>query len=436
MFSEKLRTLVVVGAQWGDEGKGKLVDVLAERADWVVRYQGGANAGHTVHIGDRSTVLHQIPSGILHSGVRCAIGNGVVLDPETLFVEVDELVRDGVDVEGRLYVSDRAHIVMPYHKLVDKESAASKAIGTTGRGIGPCYEDKVARRGVRVLDLRHPARLRALVEKGVAHANVVLAGFGSDKRADAEFTLRVLAELAPRLLAVADDVGLAIHRAIKTGAAVLLEGAQGSLLDVDHGTYPFVTSSSTTAGGAAIGTGIGPRAIDAALGVVKAYTTRVGAGPLPTEFDDVLGEHVRKLGNEYGATTGRARRCGWFDAVVVRYAVRVNGLTSLAVTKLDVLDTLDRIGLCTGYAINGEVIEEFPGDIADLDGIAPRYEWFDGWKQSTADARKLSDLPAAARAYLDRIEALVECPIEFVSVGTRRDQILRTAEGVPQPAAR
>ena len=436
MFSEKLRTLVVVGAQWGDEGKGKLVDVLAERADWVVRYQGGANAGHTVHIGDRSTVLHQIPSGILHSGVRCAIGNGVVLDPETLFVEVDELVRDGVDVEGRLYVSDRAHIVMPYHKLVDKESAASKAIGTTGRGIGPCYEDKVARRGVRVLDLRHPARLRALVEKGVAHANVVLAGFGSDKRADAEFTLRVLGELAPRLLAVADDVGLAIHRAIKSGAAVLLEGAQGSLLDVDHGTYPFVTSSSTTAGGAAIGTGIGPRAIDAALGVVKAYTTRVGAGPLPTEFDEVLGEHVRKLGNEYGATTGRARRCGWFDAVVVRYAVRVNGLTSLAVTKLDVLDTLDRIGLCTGYAINGEVIEEFPGDIADLDGIAPRYEWFDGWKQSTADARKLSDLPVAARAYLDRIEALVECPIEFVSVGTRRDQILRTAEGVPQPAVR
>ena len=436
MFSEKLRTLVVVGAQWGDEGKGKLVDVLAERADWVVRYQGGANAGHTVHIGDRSTVLHQIPSGILHSGVRCAIGNGVVLDPETLFVEVDELVRDGVDVEGRLYVSDRAHIVMPYHKLVDKESAASKAIGTTGRGIGPCYEDKVARRGVRVLDLRHPARLRALVEKGVAHANVVLGGFGSDKRADAEFTLRVLGELAPRLLAVADDVGLAIHRAIKNGAAVLLEGAQGSLLDVDHGTYPFVTSSSTTAGGAAIGTGIGPRAIDAALGVVKAYTTRVGAGPLPTEFDDVLGEHVRKLGNEYGATTGRARRCGWFDAVVVRYAVRVNGLTSLAVTKLDVLDTLDRIGLCTGYAINGEVIEEFPGDIADLDGIAPRYEWFDGWKQSTANARKLSELPAAARAYLDRIEALVECPIEFVSVGTRRDQILRTAEGVPQLALR
>ena len=426
MFDSKIRTLVVVGAQWGDEGKGKLVDVLSEGVDWVVRYQGGANAGHTVHIGDRSTVLHQIPSGILHPGVRCAIGNGVVLDPETLFVEVDELVKDGVDVEGRLYLSDRAHIVMPYHKLVDKESAASKAIGTTGRGIGPCYEDKVARRGVRVLDLRHPARLRALVEKGCEHANQLLASGGSTKRADAEFTLKVLGELAPRLLAIADDVGLAIHRAIKSGAAVLLEGAQGSLLDVDHGTYPFVTSSSTTAGGAAIGVGIGPRAIDAALGVVKAYTTRVGSGPLPTEFDDVMGEPVRKLGNEFGATTGRPRRCGWFDAVVVRYAVRVNGLTSLAVTKLDVLDTIEKIGLCTGYEVGGEVVEEFPGDIAALDGIKPRYEWFDGWMCSTADARKLSDLPPQARAYLARVEELVDCPIEYVSVGTRRDQILHT----------
>lgn len=426
MFDTNIRTLVVVGAQWGDEGKGKLVDVLAEKADWVVRYQGGANAGHTVHIGDRSTVLHQIPSGILHAGVRCAIGNGVVLDPETVFVEVDALVRDGVDVEGRLYLSDRAHLVMPYHKLVDKESAASKAIGTTGRGIGPAYEDKVARRGIRVLDLRHPERLRALVEKGTAHANQLLAGFGSAKRADAEFTLAELAKLAPRLLAIAEDVGLTVHRAQKSGAAVLLEGAQGSLLDVDHGTYPFVTSSSTTAGGASIGVGIGPRSIDAALGVVKAYTTRVGSGPLPTEFDDAMGERVRALGNEFGATTGRPRRCGWFDAVVVRYAVRVNGLTSLAVTKLDVLDTIERIGLCTGYEIGGEFVEEFPGDIAELDGVVPRYEWFDGWMCSTAGARTLADLPAAARAYLDRIEALVDCPIKYVSVGTRRDQILET----------
>ena len=431
MFDSKTRTLVVVGAQWGDEGKGKLVDVLAEQADWVVRYQGGANAGHTVHIGDKQTVLHQVPSGILHPGVRCAIGNGVVLYPETVFDEVDELVRDGVDVNGRLYVSDRAHLVMPYHKLVDKESAASKAIGTTGRGIGPCYEDKVARRGVRVLDLKHPVRLKALVERGTEHANQQLAGFGSAKRANAEFTLGVLSALAPRLLAISDDVGLAIHRAVKGGATVLLEGAQGSLLDVDHGTYPYVTSSSTTAGGAAIGTGIGPRSIDAALGVVKAYTTRVGSGPLPTEFDDAMGEHVRKLGNEFGATTGRARRCGWFDAVVVRYAVRVNGLSALAVTKLDVLDTLDRVALCTGYEVGGDFVEEFPGDIAALDGIAPRYEWFEGWKTSTAGARKLGDLPAGARAYLDRIEALVECPIRYVSVGTRRDQILEvTSPGV------
>lgn len=435
MFDAKTRTVVVVGAQWGDEGKGKLVDVLAQRADWVVRYQGGANAGHTVHIGDRSTVLHQIPSGILHPGVRCAIGNGVVLDPETLFTEVDELVADGVDVEGRLYVSDRAHLVLPYHKLVDKESAASREIGTTGRGIGPCYEDKAARRGIRVLDLRHPQRLRAQVGRGTEHANQLLRSFQSSKRADLEYTLAQLATLAPRLLAIADDVGLAIHRAIRSGAAVLLEGAQGSLLDIDHGTYPFVTSSSTTAGGAAIGVGIGPRTIDAALGVVKAYTTRVGAGPLPTEFDEPMGERVRKLGNEFGATTGRPRRCGWFDAVVVRYAVRVNGLTSLAVTKLDVLDTLEKIALCTGYEVGGEMLEEFPGDVADLDDIKPRYEWFDGWRTPTADARRLEELPRQARSYLDRIEQLVECPIQFVSVGTRRNQILETDAGHRSPEA-
>ncbi|HEX5580812.1 MAG TPA: adenylosuccinate synthase [Gemmatimonadaceae bacterium] len=423
MFDSTTRTLVVVGAQWGDEGKGKLVDVLAERADWVVRYQGGANAGHTVHIGDVSFVLHQIPSGILHEGVRCAIGNGVVLDPDTLFEEIDELVRDGVDVEGRLYVSDRAHLVLPYHRLLDAESAASKAIGTTGRGIGPAYEDKVARRGVRVLDLRHPERLRELVGLACEHANGQLARYG-DKRADPEETIALLERLAPRLLPLAEDVGLAVHRAIRTGAAVLLEGAQGSLLDIDHGTYPFVTSSSTTAGGAAIGAGIGPNAIDAALGVVKAYTTRVGNGPLPTEFDEPLASEVRRLGNEFGATTGRARRCGWFDAVVVRYAVRINGLSDLAVTKLDVLDTLDRLAICTGYEAGGELYTEFPGDIAELDGIRPRYEWFDGWKQSTADARKLEDLPKAARLYLDRIQELVEAPIAYVSVGTRRDQII------------
>ncbi|HKW49146.1 MAG TPA: adenylosuccinate synthase [Gemmatimonadaceae bacterium] len=427
MFSSHTRTLVVVGAQWGDEGKGKLVDVLAERADWVVRYQGGANAGHTEHIGDTSFVLHQIPSGILHPGVRCAIGNGVVLDPDTLFTEIDGLVRDGVDVEGRLYVSDRAHLVLPYHKLVDAESEASKAIGTTGRGIGPAYEDKIARRGVRVLDLRHGERLRQLVEQGAAHAEAQLARFGSSKRVNCGETIAMLERLAERLLPLAEDVGLAMHRAVRSGAAVLLEGAQGSLLDIDHGTYPFVTSSNTTSGGAAVGSGIAPTDIDAVLGVVKAYTTRVGAGPLPTEMDEPLASNVRTLGNEFGATTGRPRRCGWFDAVVVRYAARINGLTDLAVTKLDVLDTLDKIGICVGYEYEGELHEEFPADLTAQERVVPRYEWMDGWRESTADCRQIEELPDAARRYLDRMQEIVETPITYVSVGTKRDQIIEGA---------
>ena len=423
MFDTKTRTLVVVGAQWGDEGKGKLVDVLAERADWVVRYQGGANAGHTVHIGDAKFILRQIPSGILHAGVRCAVGNGVVLDPDTLFSEVDRLVADGIDVEGRLYISDRAHLVLPYHKLLDGESSASKEIGTTGRGIGPAYEDKIARRGVRVLDLRHPARVRQLVERGVEHANGQLARF-TDRRADAEATMQLLERLTPRLLSLSEDVGLCVHQAIESGAAVLLEGAQGSLLDIDHGTYPFVTSSNTTSGGAAIGAGIAPTAIDAVLGVVKAYTTRVGHGPLPTEIPGALGERIRELGNEFGAVTGRPRRCGWFDAVVVRYATRVNGLSGLAVTKLDVLDSLDRIAICTGYRVGDEEYREFPGDVTALEHIEPLYEWFEGWQQSTSEARTLEALPTKARRYLDRIRELVAAPIVYVSVGTRRDQII------------
>jgi adenylosuccinate synthase len=424
MFSQSSRTVVVVGAQWGDEGKGKLVDVLAERADWVVRYQGGANAGHTVDLGEHSFVLHQIPSGILHEGVRCAIGNGVVLDPDTLFTEIDGLVADGIDVEGRLYVSDRAHLVLPYHKLIDAESAHSQSLGTTGRGIGPAYEDKIARRGVRVVDLRHADRLRELVTRGVERANAQLIGFGSSARADAESILELLGRLADRLLPLSEDVGLMVYRAMKSGAAILLEGAQGSLLDVDHGTYPFVTSSSTTSGGAATGAGIPPTSIDAVLGVVKAYTTRVGTGPLPTEMDDQMSERLRSLGNEFGATTGRARRCGWFDAVVVRYASRINGLTDVAVTKLDVLDTLDRIAICAGYEYEEALHTEFPADITGLDRVVPRYEWLEGWQQPTRDARRLEDLPAQARRYLDRVQELIETPITYVSVGTRRDQII------------
>src|SRR5215212_12226922 len=424
MFGPESRVVVVVGAQWGDEGKGKLVDVLAERADWVVRYQGGANAGHTVDLGDRSFVLHQIPSGILHPGVRCAIGNGVVLDPDTLFTEIDGLVKAGVDVEGRLYVSERAHLVLPYHKAVDAASASSKAIGTTGRGIGPAYEDKIARRGVRVLDLHHPERLRSVVEKGAEHARSRLARSGSDTAVDVDAVLALLGRLSERLLPLAEDVGLTVHRAVRAGAAVLLEGAQGSLLDIDHGTYPFVTSSNTTAGGAAVGVGIGPNAIDRVLGVVKAYTTRVGNGPLPTELEEPLQTEVRTLGHEFGATTGRARRCGWFDAIVVKYATRVNGLTDLAVTKLDVLDTIEKLAICTGYRINGEVFDEFPGEVTLLDGCEPIYEWFDGWKTSTADCRKIDALPTAARKYLDRLEELSEARVSYVSVGTRRDQII------------
>ncbi len=424
MFDSKTRTIVVVGAQWGDEGKGKLVDVLAEGADWVVRYQGGANAGHTVQIGEKSFILHQIPSGILHPGVRCAIGNGVVLDPETLFTEIDELAADGIDIAGRLIVSDRAHLVLPYHKLVDSRSSASREIGTTGRGIGPAYEDKIARRGVRALDLRHPERMRALVEKGVAHANALLSASGTSDRADAAATIEILERLAERMLPLTADVGLEVHRAITGGKAVLLEGAQGSLLDIDHGTYPFVTSSSTTSGGAAIGVGIAPSAIHAALGIVKAYTTRVGNGPLPTELDEAGAARMRELGNEFGATTGRPRRCGWFDSVVVRYAARVNGLTGLAVTKLDVLDTFDRIALCTGYVAGGELYTEFPGDPDTLERAEPKYDWMDGWRRPTGEARSLADLPSNARRYLDRLENLSGAPISYVSVGTRRDQII------------
>jgi adenylosuccinate synthase len=424
MFDPESRVVVVVGAQWGDEGKGKLVDVLAERADWVVRYQGGANAGHTVDLGDRSFVLHQIPSGILHPGVRCAIGNGVVLDPDTLFDEIDGLVKAGLDVEGRLYVSERAHLVLPYHKMVDAASASSKAIGTTGRGIGPAYEDKVARRGVRVLDLRHPERLREVVEQGAENARSRLARSGSDRTVEVDAVITQLERLAKRLLPLAEDVSLLVHRAMKADATILLEGAQGSLLDIDHGTYPFVTSSNTTAGGASIGVGIGPNEIDRVLGVVKAYTTRVGNGPLPTELAEPLQSEVRKLGNEFGATTGRARRCGWFDGLVVKYATRVNGLSDLAVTKLDVLDSLEKVAVCTGYEIDGELHEDFPGDLLALAKVVPRFEWFDGWRRSTAEARTLADLPSEARVYLDRIEVLVEAPITYVSVGTRRDQII------------
>ncbi|HEX5817260.1 MAG TPA: adenylosuccinate synthase [Gemmatimonadales bacterium] len=424
MFDAATTCLVVVGAQWGDEGKGKLVDVLSESADMVVRYQGGANAGHTVVIGEQQFVLHQIPSGILHPRTTCLMGNGVVLDAEQFFGELDALVKRGIHVDGRLLVSDRAHLVLPLHKVLDKASEKSQKIGTTGRGIGPAYEDKVGRRGIRVGSLRNLEAARALIAERVDRANHQLVGLESDQRVSLEEHLALIESLAPRLLPMAADTGLLVHRAVKARQRVLLEGAQGALLDVDHGTYPFVTSSNTTSGGAAVGAGIGPTAVHGVLGVVKAYTTRVGNGPLPTEAEPVLEERLRQLGGEFGATTGRARRCGWFDANVVRYAARVNGLTGLAVTKLDVLDTFEEIPVGVAYQLDGEACEELPSDVDSLARVQPRFECLKGWNTSTGGARRLADLPGAARAYLDRLEELSGVPIRYVSVGTRRDQII------------
>jgi adenylosuccinate synthase len=398
MFSPNIHCIVVVGAQWGDEGKGKVVDALAERAQLVVRYQGGANAGHTVDAPGGEFVLHQIPAGILHAGTHCVIGNGVVLDAETLFHEIDALVARGITIEGRLTVSDRAHFVLPYHKLLDGESARSKKIGTTSRGIGPAYEDKVGRRGVRVGDLRYPAIVGKLVAAGCERANQMLALSGSAKRCVAGDVERALMELAPRLLPFVADAGKLVWQAL--------------------------ADSHTTAGGAAVGAGIGPTAIDAVLGIVKAYTTRVGNGPLPTEASPAEGERLRSLGDEFGATTGRPRRCGWFDAVVVRYAVRVNGLSGLAVTKLDVLDSFETVPVCTHYRMDGGELDDLPDNVAALECVQPVYELMPGWRRSTGDARRLEDLPGEARRYLDRLQELSGAPISYVGVGTKREQLI------------
>ncbi|UCC72748.1 MAG: adenylosuccinate synthase [Gemmatimonadota bacterium] len=427
MFGDGVRCLVVVGSQWGDEGKGKIVDVLAKDADWIARYQGGANAGHTVRVGEDEFILHQIPSGVLYPGKRCALGNGMVLDPVTFFQEIDELKARGHEVEDRILVSFRIQLVLSYHKLLDRaqeESRGKGAIGTTGRGIGCAYEDKVARVGVRAVDLAVPDRLRELVESGAARANDKLRALGSQAEVDAAALYDELSALAPRLSARACDVGLALRKALDRGDKVLLEGAQGAMLDVDHGTYPFVTSSNTTAGAAATGVGLGPTALDAVLGVVKAYTTRVGSGPLPTELPEEEAARLRELGAEYGATTGRPRRTGWFDAAVVRYAARLNGVTALAVSKLDVLDPLPEVKLGVGYRLNGEEVEEFPADLSTLARIEPLYETMPGWGTPSSEARRLEELPAGARAYLDRIAELTGLPIRYVSVGTRRQQII------------
>jgi adenylosuccinate synthase len=419
--------VVIVGSQWGDEGKGKIVDVLAEEVDIVARYQGGANAGHTVHVGAEEFILHQIPSGILHPGRRCLLGNGVVFDPFQFFEELDAIRARVPDAEARVGVSGRAHLLLYYHKLLDRAAEAQRGagkIGTTGRGIGPAYEDKVARQGIRVADLRDPVRAEELLRRAAERVNRKLTLADSSETVDADLLVADVMGFRERLLALMVDTGRVIHDALKDGSRVLLEGAQGALLDVDHGTYPYVTSSNTTSGGAALGVGIGPTAIDDVIGVVKAYTTRVGEGPLPTELPSPLQERVRELGGEFGATTGRPRRCGWFDAVVVRYAARVNGLTGLAVTKLDVLDTLDELNIATTYLSGGQVLDDFPGDLALLEEAEAQYETLPGWKTNTGGARRWEDLPPQAHAYLRRLEELTGVPIWYVSVGTRRDQII------------
>jgi adenylosuccinate synthase len=422
------RCLVIVGAQWGDEGKGKIVDVLAADMDIIARYQGGANAGHTVQVDGETFILHQIPSGILHKNRRCLLGNGVVLDVDQFLAELDTLHARGIEAAPRIGVSGRAHLLLDYHKRLDQaheKLRGADRIGTTGKGIGPAYEDKIARAGVRVADLMDTNRARRLICMAAERANARLRALHADPVSAEEVADNVLA-LRRRILPMLTDTGREILDVLaRPDTRVLLEGAQGAMLDVDHGTYPYVTSSSTTSGGAAIGVGIGPTVIDAVIGVVKAYTTRVGSGPLPTEMESPLAEQLRELGAEYGATTGRPRRCGWFDAVVVRYSAQVNGLTGLAVTKLDVLDTFAELKVCTAYEADGEVYHSFPYDLALLERVKPVYDSLPGWHKSTSAARSLNDLPVQARAYLDRLEALTGVPIEYVSVGSARDQIIR-----------
>jgi adenylosuccinate synthase len=417
--------LAVLGAQWGDEGKGKIVDLLTPRFDIVARYQGGHNAGHTVYVNGTKFVLRLIPSGILHPDVVCVIGNGVVVDPQALFSELDELTRNGINVKNRLFVSDKAHLILPYHRDLDLLSEARRGerkIGTTSRGIGPAYEDKIGRRGIRAGDLADPKGLEQNVRDNVVARNRLV----QDSHMEWQPVLQQLLESGARLLPIVRDISLMLADAMRAGQSILFEGAQGTLLDIDHGTYPYVTSSNASIGGVCTGLGVGPRAIDGVLGVVKAYTTRVGEGPLPTELTGDMGNRLRDSGNEYGAVTGRPRRCGWYDAVAVRYGVRINGLDALALTKLDVLDGLERIEICTAYRCGSRTLTEFPSDLSQLAACEPIYESMPGWDAPTRGARRFSDLPENARRYIARLEQVSGVPAAIVSTGSdREDTILR-----------
>ncbi len=415
--------LAVLGAQWGDEGKGKIVDLLTPHFSIVARYQGGHNAGHTVYVNGTKFVLRLIPSGILHRGVICVIGNGLVVDPQALFAEVDELTKHGIEVDGRLIVSDKAHLILPYHRDLDLLSEARRGerkIGTTSRGIGPAYEDKIGRRGIRVGDLADAAALEQAVRDNVAARNRVV----QDSTMDWRPVLDQLLMYAERLKPWVRDVSLMLSESMRAGHSVLFEGAQGTLLDIDHGTYPYVTSSNASIGGVCTGLGVGPRAIHGVLGVVKAYTTRVGEGPMPTELVAEMGNRLRESGNEYGAVTGRPRRCGWFDAVVARYGARINGLDALALTKLDVLDGLEQVDICTAYMLNGRMLTEFPSDVGQLAVCTPIYESMPGWTKPTAGIRRFEDLPENARRYIARLEEVSGVPAGIISTGSERDDTI------------
>ncbi|OGF99422.1 MAG: adenylosuccinate synthase [Candidatus Glassbacteria bacterium RIFCSPLOWO2_12_FULL_58_11] len=422
-----MSSLVVIGSQWGDEGKGKIVDYLASRADIVARFQGGANAGHTVVVEGTQFILHQIPSGIIFPQPECVIGNGVVIDPAGFIEERENLNKRGIKTAGRIKISGKAHMLLSYHKVMDQEREASRGkgkIGTTGRGIGPAYEDKIARNGVRVMDFHNPDKLRAKILENAGLNNKILQAIGSQVVLDGQAIAEEVLSYRDTFLELETDVSLFLYEGLARGKKLLIEGAQGLMLDVDHGTYPYVTSSNTSIGGAFAGLGLGPKAIEIVLGVIKAYTTRVGNGPLPTELKNKEGEKLRELGAEYGATTGRPRRCGWFDAVVTRYSKRINGLTGLAVTKLDVLDTLDEIKICNAYQWRGKTLTEFPFDPDVLEQCEPVYEVHKGWKTETSGITDYDSLPAAARKYLARISEIMDCPIRLVSVGVQRDQII------------
>ncbi len=418
---------VVIGTQWGDEGKGKIVDCLTQSADIVARYQGGANAGHTVVVDGEMFILHQIPSGILHPDKVCVIGNGVVLDPVTFFEEIEDLRNKGMEMEGRIKISGRTHLILPYHKALDRAregSLGDDKIGTTCRGIGPAYEDKAGRNGIRMADLADPERVCARIRDNVEIKNLLMNHLGSEDPLRADEIIDEVMAYRENLLEYMEDTSLYLTRSLEERLEVLAEGAQGTMLDIDHGTFPFVTSSNTTIGAVAVGLGISPTWIERVVGVAKVYTTRVGAGPLPTELAGDLGERLRGLGNEYGATTGRPRRCGWFDAPVVRYSVRLNGITELAMTKLDVLDGIDSIKIGTGYHYDGKFTVDFPTDQTNLDKLDPIYEEVTGWQGETNGRIRGEDLPPEAIHYLKRIEELVVCPVRYISTGVERGDLI------------